>query len=368
MGGVKYLSFTTKRKFGAEIEVSGHVEKPKIKQWIEAVDKAHEVKVYENNQKDYGNNHWSVKRDGSCKDKDYPYGFEVATFVGSGLADIALVGSVMTKLRDEGIRVNDNCSVHVHAEVADFSKTQLAKLVAWWMKIEPVVLQMVPKRRHDSIYCVPLRSFHKAIKPDTFQYSASDFWRSIKPPYHDDKNRRVTLNICNICTAMEEDYDGYFGYDPPHKLKKRRTVELRLPEGTTEPRNVMNWIKFFIRFVNLGKNKFSPQDLKALSLTDTLRFLGLHGTDDSPLILSKALWTLKVWFLERIVEFSKDKDMAKEALTLLNFMCSPFRTYDLKRAVKKVRKPVGKGKYSGLFAGFASDMPPQDWLVPFWGD
>jgi hypothetical protein len=360
MGPVKYLSFKTKRRFGVEIEVTAHTEKAKIGGFIEAVDPNHKVKISEHNDKDYGNNHWNVKRDGSCKDKDFQFGYEVASFVGSGIEDISLVQKVATRLQQEGVKVNDNCSVHVHAEVADFSKAQLAKLVALWMKVEPVVLQMVPKRRHTSKYCVPLREFHKAMKLDTLKYKAGDFWHCVLPQYYDDKHRRVAFNICNICAAL---HYNYYGGEP--KQKKRKTVELRLPEGTMDPRHIANWIKFFVRFVNLARLKKSPEDLKALSLTESMRVFGLGGTDEAPVILSRGLWSLKVWMLERIMEFGTDKEMVKEAHEFLNYISSPYRTYHEKefkltgKSKAVAAKNAGEGgKYDGLLAGFAL---PGDW-------
>jgi len=357
MGDVRYLLFATKRKFGVEIEVTNHLAKAKLAEFVKAVDPGRECKVSNANDKDYGNNYWKIKHDGSIKDNEFNAGSELSSFVASGVNDIALIGKVVGKFRDEGVKVNDKCAVHVHAEVADFNKQQLAKVVAYWMKIEPVLLQAVPKRRRTSEYCVPLRQFFKAMKLDNLSYHAVEFWRKVCPPYHDDKHRRVTFNICNVCSAWRPNYD-YDEYYPPGEVKQRKTVELRLPEGSVDPHDVMNWIKFFVRFVNLGKNKTSPSDLSVMGLKDTLRFLGLHGTDDSPVILSKGLWGLKAWLLERLLEHSDDGDLVDEALALLNYMSAPYRVYAEKESNN------GNGKKTPKKAEQSRKYGVQDWLVP----
>lgn len=371
MEGIKYFSFSTQRKFGAEFEVTAHMDKAKLRDCIAAIDPNHQIKISEYNEKDYGNNHWSVKRDGSCKDKDFPYGFEIASFVGSGMDDITLINGVVTKLRDAGVKVNDNCAIHVHAEVADFSKYQLAKTVAIWMKVENILLQMVPKRRRESIYCVPLRRHYKALSPDKLVFAGKEdqgkFFAKIRPDSHSDHNRRVTLNICNVCSALgagDDYYDDYYG---KAKYKKRMTMELRLPEGSVNPRDAANWIKMFVRFVALSQHRKFPDDLASVGLKETLRFMGLHEPDGTPFILSRGLWNLKVWFLERILAFTDDKELREEAWSMLEYITTPYKTYDQKEFKKVKNEPkelVGSGKYGGIGFGIAGNDEPWMDLIP----
>lgn len=375
MDGIKYLAFNTQRRFGAEMEVTAHTAQDKIKAAIQAVDPNHPINVYGNNHKDYGNTAWSVKYDGSCKDKDFKFGWEVATFVGKGVEEIGLIQNVAAKFQEIGLKVNDNCSVHVHAEVTDYSKSQLGKLVAIWMKIEPILLQMVPKRRLESIYCVPMRKHYRPyFDPDKTKFKdkkeQSAFYAKIKPNRHNDDNRRLTLNICNVCSAHDyEKYDYYDDYDGggANNYKKRMTVELRLPEGSVDPRNVSNWIKMFVRFVSLTQNRKFPEDLAPVGLAETLRLFGLHETDGTPFILSRGLWNLKVWFLERILEFTDDKALREEAWNLLEYISTPYKTYDEKEfkqtgKLKNIPKEAGPG---GKYAGNDLEIEmPWQWLVP----
>lgn len=368
MDGIKYLSFASTRKFGVEIEVTAHTGKNVIRDQIKAIDPNHAVQVYDNNHKDYGNTAWSVKYDGSCKDADHKYGWEISSFVGSGVDDIALIQNVTAKMRDGGIKVNDNCSVHVHAEVADYSRFQLAKLVALWMKIEPILLQMVPARRRESIYCVPLRKhYHKYEKlefPD--KKARNSFFSRIKPAGHNDTNRRVTLNICNVCSAFDcddDNYDYYDDYGGGAKYKKRRTVELRLPEGSVDPRTVTNWIKMFVRFVSLSQNRLFPADLTPVGLHEMLRLFGLHETDGTPFILSRGMWNLKVWMLERILTYTNDNALREEAWNLLEYIATPYKTYDQKE-FKQAKKGKNVQKDGGVGGKYDGGEEPWEWLLP----
>jgi hypothetical protein len=267
------------------------------------------------------------------------------------------------------VKVNDNCSVHVHAEVADFSKFQLAKLVAIWMKIEPILLQMVPKRRRESIYCVPLRKHYKTLAPDELVFAdkvdQGKFFSKIKPGSHNDQNRRVTFNICNVCSALgiKDEYYNKAMYN----YKKRMTVELRLPEGSVSPSDTTNWIKMFVRFVTLSQHRNFPDDLATVGLPEMLRLFGLHETDGTPFILSRGLWNLKVWLLERILAFTDDKKLREEAWTMLEYISTPYRIYDQKKFKKvknETKELAGSGKYGDFVFGYAGDDEPWLNLMP----
>lgn len=347
MEGVKYLSFGTKRRFGVEVEVTADTSKEKIKKYIAEVDQTHPIEVAQNNAKDYGNSHWSVKHDGSCKDQNHNHGHEVSSFVGGGTADIALIGQVVNHLRTKGIIVNNNCSVHVHAEVADFNRREIAKLTALWMKIEPILFQAVPGRRRRSIYCVALRKEFVHLLDMKFDSEKDGFWHlfweDISPQNYDDDDRRVAFNLCNVCQALE-------GYGQ----NQRRTVEIRLPEGSIDPDDVTNWIRLFVRFVSLGKTKFFPKDLKAYNVLETLQALGLHAKGDQTYILSKALFNLKGWFLKRLIRHSSNKKVETEAFEMLHHMLTPstdVRLEDYKKAEKLEDKPAAKSRYGILVPG-----------------
>jgi hypothetical protein len=361
MDKVKYFVFSSQRKFGVELEVSAHVTKKKLRDFIAEIDQKHPIKISEHNEKDYGNNHWSVKRDGSCKDLDYQYGFEIASYVGSTVDDINVVNKVTSRLLDSGVKINDNCSIHVHAEVADFTKFQLSKLVALWMKIENVMLQTVPQRRRNSFYCVPLRKHHAVLKPDNYVFNNAEdqksFFSKIVPPIHNDKNRRVTMNICNVCSALEcEKYDE-FGDEDEADYDKRRTVELRLPESSLNPSDITSWIKIFVRFVSLSKQRKFPTDLSSVGLSETMTLLGLRGVGDSPFLLSKGLWNMKVWLLGRILTFGTNKTIKKEASEMLERMTNPGVTV---RHKSSELKDFGESpKYGGLLYSRKNKFLPE---------
>lgn len=342
---VKYGCFGTKRKFGVELEASAHISKAKMKKCIEEADKKHPVRISEGYTQDFNNSFWHIKKDGSCRDDEYPYGFEVCSYVGSGISDIESMQTVVSSLSNLGVKPNNNCSVHVHAEVADFKPDRLSALVAIWMRFESILAEMVPANRAKSVYCRLLTEHFKWFS-EKKKFTPDLFWQHIMPrsdPGHwrqadggwRDSDRRLSLNITNYVHAYinRSDYRE-------NKGRYRKTVELRLPEGTFNSRTVGNWIKFMLQFVQRCKKMAFPEQLTCFGLEDALTMLGLH-TPDRMLVLSKGLWNLKVWILERLILHSRQEALRKEALSLLNFICEPHKTYELQRPEKK---KVGHGK------------------------
>lgn len=337
---IGYGIFGTKRKFGVEIETSAHISKDRMKKCIEGVDQEHPVRVSEHAVKDYNNNWWSIKRDGSCSDKDYTYGFEVTSYVGSGIADIENIQKVVTALGKLGVKPNSNCSVHVHTEVNDFNPDKLSALVAYWMRMEAIIGEMVPAGRITGIFAKLLTTHHKWFS-EKKQFDAAGFCRLIMPmPAHGefhgwrDRDRRLALNITNYAHV----YHNMADYRR-NKANYRKTVELRLPEGSMDARTVGNWVKFMLQFVQCCKKLPFPEQLKSYSLEEVLMLLKLHAPDHM-LILSRGLWNLKVWILERILKHSRDLKLRKEALTMLNYISQPYKTYDLDMKEEIVEVPI----------------------------
>lgn len=340
-GNIGYGIFGTKRKFGVEIESSAHISKARMKKCIEETDKAHPVRVSEQYAKDYNNNWWHIKKDGSCADRDYPYGFEVCSYVGSGIGDIENVQKVVTALNKLGVKPNSNCSVHVHVEVNDFNSEKLAALVATWMRFEAIIGEMVPLNRVNSIYSKLLTKHYRWFS-EKKQFDAKTFCQLMMPlpcreAFHgwNDRDRRLALNITNYAAV----YHNMSDYRR-NKAAYRKTVELRLPEGSMDARTVGNWVKFMLQFVQCCKKLPFPEQLTSFGLEDALVMMKLHSKDHM-LVLSRGLWNLKVWILERVLKHSRDQALRKEALTMLNYISEPYKTYDLGKVeeVKQVEAP-----------------------------
>ncbi len=332
MVGVLYCSFDSKRRFGVELEVSGHVPLANLKSIVHGADGNRDVKASGVYTQDHNNGFWSIKLDRSCKCPQFPNGWEVASYVCSGVKDIRNIQRVANALRDKGVQVNKNCSVHVHVEAGDFTEEQLSSLLAHWMKMEHVISQMVPTRRIKCAYAKLLNFRHRGRFDRKTTYQPKDFFKMVAPkpyPAHytgwRPKDRRVALNITNW---MESHLHGDM---------EKKTVELRLPEGTLDPRTISNWIRFIVHFVTICRQRPFPENLKHYDLTDTLRCLGLHAPEGQSAILSKGLYATKVWFLERLLSHGKPR-LRKQAKDTLNFISSPYKCYAIVKSPPAQKK------------------------------
>lgn len=291
---VEYRKFTCKRRFGVELEVSNTKNRQQIADLIKTVS-AKSVRVTDWAQSN-GNTYWHVKWDATCgplgKGKDN--GWEVASYVSAGYKDIIHIAKVANALRSGGVEVTPNCGLHIHVDIADFTSDQAAVLVARWMKIESVILNLIPQYRHKSPYCRLLSEVGASKLDFTKTYTPKQFWSIVKPTayyVHDNQQKRVALNMVNYAAAKNGD-------------QERATVELRLPEGTLYGSDIRNWVRLFLTFVELSETAQMPPNLQSAAdpVEELLQFFGLSSSDKF-LILSQGMLEAKIWLLKRIVAF-----------------------------------------------------------------
>ncbi|MCK9458312.1 MAG: amidoligase family protein [Proteobacteria bacterium] len=344
---IEYKKFNSKRRFGIELEVSSvknqvirgsskesvwtdqfgyrHpcISKQYIRDIIAKKSSRHIVVTdgifgddcpgwAQTSQNDY----WHVKYDSTCgplgKKKDNG-GWEVASFIAQGQRDLLHIGNVADALRKAGVEVNNNCGLHIHAEVKDFAPEQVAVLVARWIKIEPWICQMLPPHRRTNKYC---KLLGKHFKYEGVFETPEDYWRYIKPSnlnVHENPQKKLAINLVNYAAAIRGEA-GHGGYDT-----SRKTVELRMPEGTLTSSEIINWTYLYLWFVDFSKNKIMPTDFSQVpTLEEFLRYLGLEK-DKGVYLLSDELFELKKWILNRMVQWGNLKHK-KEAQKKLKFM------------------------------------------------
>lgn len=327
---IKYVNFSSMRRFGVEIEVGHEVKKKDVHL---AIKSSSQHDVYTSR---YGlssnNRHWHVKDDATCgiKGRKGPKGVEIASFVGNGNQDIDHISQMAGNLSQIGCKTNDNCGLHIHAEAVDFTVEQCSILVAYWIKIEKILSMALPIRRNRSEYCKFTfphdASFDFKLCRET-KYSADLFWQIISPKnlgFFDNEDRRFNLNLVNFARSIRD------------QNLHRKTIELRWPEGSLDPIDIGCWTRLFLSFVENCKFMIMPNNLEDLSLQQTLCCVGLENLQ-SFTILSRNMHETKTWFLERIikhesdsVEFYNDEKIRNtviEAKEILNKMWSPLRKY-----------------------------------------
>lgn len=296
-----YKSFTSRRAFGIELETSKSLSQSQIKKLISA--KHHRGVTVKEFVHSKNNRNWHVKTDASCGGPGEQYGLEVASYKGSGVEDMISMAEVAQHLRDNGLKVNRNCGLHVHADVSDFTPQNVGFLLARWLAIEPWIFNAVPVRRSTSVYC---RGLHYSRPLKDKIYTANELWEHFKPdnPAYlsglfglesPQDFRRVALNLVN------------FNDEHLKVRKKRCTVELRLPEGTLRQVDVKNWPRFFVNLVDAASRDRQIVSLKAETLDDFFNACGL-GHDGNFAILSPGLRETKLWLLHRLRKYHFSKN------------------------------------------------------------
>src|SRR5262252_6209925 len=248
--GIKYRKYESGRAFGVELEASNTVTRQEV--WSVITKNSHRPALVTDWSQSHSNRYWHVKTDSTCgpKGKGLDYGVEVASFKASGIEDMLHIAEVAGHLRKYGLEINNNCGLHIHADVGDLQPAQVGVLVAHWLKFEHFLFSCVPRHRSLNIYCRGLwQTFHLA--PD-LEYSAEQIWKVVCPfdlCVFENPERRVALNLMNYATSLRR------------KRWTRKTVELRLPEGTFCPVHIKNWIRFFLNFVEYSKSQAMPGNI-----------------------------------------------------------------------------------------------------------
>lgn len=316
---IEYKSFDSERCFGVEMEAWPVIPKSKVVSIIEQEALSHlpdghlRVKSTPYEQSD-GNGFWHVKTDSTCGGKYGPVGWEVASFKASGYRDLKEIGDVADALDRNGLQTGVGCGFHVHVEIKDFNLNKAAIMLARWLKIERIMLQAVPIERKHNIFCKALTE-RKYKKGKT--YSCTELWNIFRPKsqfLYGNYSKRVTMNLTNFSSYLTESLikrpvsDAPPGYAPLRTPIVRPTVEFRFPEGTLSSRDIKNWVRLFVGFVDNSFNAEMPSNLFTVrSVDEFLSYFGLVAPRGDFYILSDALYDTKIWLLERLFNFGDPK-------------------------------------------------------------
>jgi len=291
------LSFSSNRRFGIELEINAfdgrnRPESGKKVAGIDAVCKmvgkycstGAEVRDYEHTQ---GNECWVVKPDSSC-------GMEVVTPPMKGWKGLLEVCKVVEGLaREKQVKADGRCSVHVHIEVADLSNEQLATVLAYWIKCEPVFLDAMPRQRKRNRYC---QSLGLNSRFDTANH--------LSPERLIEELGDVKYYSLNTNQMMRAKRNG----------GKRPTIECRIgeAEGCTDAFMIKNWTRLLIHFIEMTKGLPYPEPYEkgkdpvknGLVWLDPQQVFGLlgFGIDPATHELSNGLRQTRDWFLARLVK------------------------------------------------------------------
>lgn len=307
---LRYYALPSKRCFGIELECGNNISKESLGNAIKSVSAGKKVHVTGWDQS-INNNYWHIKEDSTCGPKAKcaangkkavkDYGWEISSYKGKGAKDIKHFCDVVEKLSETGILVNDNCGFHIHIEVKDFDMEKIATLMCHWVKIEKMFCLLVPKRRVGNVFC-KLYNSKSSVKKFYKKFDIDSFWKVVCPKntnINNNPDKKHTLNIVNFVKSLQQEREG------EDESYIRKTIELRLPEGTMNHEDVKNWIRLFSCFIESCSNLEKPKDLSPVDdLEIFFRTVGL--SDEQDYVLSPALYECKLWALNRILKYGRE--------------------------------------------------------------
>ena len=312
---VSYISFCSKRRFGVELEVNKKLSPDDLANATNrALDGNH--RCYTSGWgHTYASDGWCVKPDSSCGDLGDKSldggGYEVVSSPGKGSRHLRRVAEVAAALAKAGAKTNKHCGLHCHVEIKDFTIREAAILLAYWCKIEPLLIHVVPRHRLETHHCKLFTKQSKKFSTVKSCRDWADFWDAMKLRRYNASDKRTALTLVNYqrthSTAM--DWETF----------NRPTVELRLPEGTLIPHDVKNWVRLFVHFVENISTWDFPSSVGAANLEESLEIMGLRSSDGFA-VLSPGLHETKCWLLHRLLTHSRSSMIKSRALRLWQAM------------------------------------------------
>jgi hypothetical protein len=228
----------------------------------------------------HNNTAWIVKPDSSC-------GIEVCSPILKGWTGLKSLMQVVEGFSKAKLTADNRCSLHVHLNISDLNKDQLASVIAYYIKCEHVIFDSLPCQRKNNRYCQFL-GMSDLFRHDTPMEADEITYRAAHTKYY-------SLNIYHFIKG------GGFTI----KNNRKQTMEFRVGESDMclEPFHVKNWIRFLLHFVEMTKNLPLPMPYRESDPWSSLLWLGprevfkLLKFDD---VLSEGLKQVRDWFTNRI--------------------------------------------------------------------
>jgi len=281
------------RRYGVELELNafdlrnrpiGH-ENGKLPEGIHYIGNLVQKTVNENVLihkwgNDHNNEQWVIKPDASC-------GMEVCTPVCKGWHDLKKVCKVIDGFAlDPKVLVDERCSLHIHIEVADLSLEQVATILTWWIKCEPVFMDSVPRSRKRNRYCQFI--------------GLADFMNEIEDGF-----MPMAALIRNLGEYKYYSANSYHIY-----RKKRSSVEFRIMDYSAckDSLVVKNWTRLLLHFVERCVARRMPENYEknnswsGYQWLDPIQVFEHLGFLPNQYELSEGLSQTRSWFLSKLLQ------------------------------------------------------------------
>lgn len=223
------------RKFGVELEANLNVKKvlgidPQVNVRaalhiiLACQSKTSKAKKLEICHHEYRTNleKWTIKEDGSL---NHHYGFEMVSPILQGRSGLVDLGKMVNMLNSVGCEVDARCGMHVHVDVSDLSEDEKVAVATRYSHFHDKIEKFVNKSRWNNYNCERTASHH-------VDYFLTNILREGKASPYSRSGQAVSIS------------DRY------------PTLEFRHHEGCLDVKEVQNWVKFCINFVEQSVKEY----------------------------------------------------------------------------------------------------------------
>lgn len=175
---------------------------------------------------------WIIKHDTSC-------GLEINSPVMQGFHDIVKVSRLIHHIKEYWKKCDERCSIHIHVGIHDLTKEQLARVLAFYIGAEHIILDAVPYNRKNNRFCRQIFTHENICYREEIQNGELlELFGSSK--YYS----------CNI-------YHFYRGGLFKQSNNRRKTIEFRMlgNQVCLDNQECINWILFFLHFIRCSLDK-----------------------------------------------------------------------------------------------------------------
>jgi hypothetical protein len=190
---------------------------------------------------------------------------EICSPISKGPYGIDEIGKVIKYLgQDDNIKINKDCSFHIHVNIEDLNKEQIGSVIAHWIKCEAVIFDSMVLSRKMNRYCQMI--------------GISDSLQCHIVP--------TSSFLINLVGRYK--YYSLNGFH--YRNNKRKTLEVRTMESKAcqDVYWATTWIHFVLHFFDVTSNLPIPSGLQWLDPLDVFKLLELERED---------LREVKSWFL-----------------------------------------------------------------------
>ena len=221
---IKPLNTVRSLKFGIELELVSPIPRSFL------IEKLLEVGI---NVESPTSTHsqvggWKLVHDGSIRTTSKnPYGFELVSPPSTDFKELEIICKV---LKEEKIKTNTSCGMHVHHEIKELKRQQIIRVYEFYNKYERLIDTSLPKSRENNRFCRPInRIIHRVRNSET----KSELLNNIAGSRNDRYYAGCRYYKINLRSFL------YYG-----------TIEFRQHSGSVSFEEIKDWVLFTHKIID----------------------------------------------------------------------------------------------------------------------